>query len=120
MVHQTQTDHLKQQFKTKQDANDPIKIKQHCFFMWQSSRFCKNIKLTLNEKNRIDNSRTECVKVTKYIYWVKKKTCWGVLDTGYRDKNNETGLKEGRGIKIETTVLPFAMLAPSLCIYLPS
>ena len=43
----------------------------------------------------------------------------GVLDRGERDKDTETGLKEGRVIKIETTVLPFAMLAPSLCIYSP-
>jgi len=30
----------------------------------------------------------------------------GVLDRRERDKNNEIGLKEGRGIEIETTVLP--------------
>ena len=30
----------------------------------------------------------------------------GVLDRGKRGKNNETGLKEAGGIKIETTVLP--------------
>ena len=47
-----------------------------------------------------------------------KKTCLGVLERGDRDKDNETGLKEGRIIKIETTVLHYAMLAPSLCIYL--
>ena len=38
-----------------------------------------------------------------------KKTCLGVLgvlDRGEREKYNETGLKEGGGIKIETTVLP--------------
>ena len=39
------------------------------------------------------------------FYNVKKKTCLGVLDTGDRDKDNEIGLKEGGGIKIETTVL---------------
>ena len=33
-----------------------------------------------------------------------KKTCLGVLDKGDRDKDNETGLKEGV-IKILTTVL---------------
>ena len=47
-----------------------------------------------------------------------KKTCLGVLDRGERDDANATGLKEGGGIKMSTTVLPFAMLAPSLCIYL--
>ena len=35
-----------------------------------------------------------------------KKTCLGVLETGERDKYNETGLKEGGGIKMSTTVLP--------------
>ena len=35
-----------------------------------------------------------------------KKTCLGVLERGDRDKYNETGLKEGGEIKIETTVLP--------------
>ena len=34
-----------------------------------------------------------------------KKTCLGVLDKGDRGKDNEIGLKEGGGMKIETTVL---------------
>ena len=34
-----------------------------------------------------------------------KKTCLGVLDRGERDNNNETGLKEGGGIEMSTTVL---------------
>ena len=38
---------------------------------------------------------------------------------GERDKNNEIGLKEGKVIKIETTVL-HSRAAPSLCIYLPN
>ena len=42
-----------------------------------------------------------------------KKTCLGVLDRGERDKYNAMGLKEGRGIKIETTVL-HSRAAPSL------
>ena len=49
-----------------------------------------------------------------------KKTCLGVLDKGERNKNNATGLKEGGGIEMSTTVLPFAMLAPSLFEYLPA
>ena len=49
--------------------------------------------------------------MSKYIYWVKKKTCLGVLERGERDKYNETGLKEGGGIEMSTTVLPFTMLA---------
>ena len=40
-----------------------------------------------------------------------KKTCLGVLEREKRDKNNATGLKEGEGIKIRTTVLHYAMLA---------
>ena len=46
-----------------------------------------------------------------------KKTCLGVLERGDRDKYNETGLKEGGEIKIETTVL-HSRAAPSLE-YLP-
>ena len=34
-----------------------------------------------------------------------KKTCLGVLDRGERDKGNKTGLKEGGGIEMSTTVL---------------
>ena len=34
-----------------------------------------------------------------------KKTCLGVLDRRERDKYNETGLKEGGGIEMSTTVL---------------
>ena len=33
-------------------------------------------------------------------------TCLGVLDRGERGDDNETGVKEGGGIKISTTVLP--------------
>ena len=46
-----------------------------------------------------------------------KKTCLGVLDRGERDKDNKTGLKEGRGIEMSTTVL-HSRAAPSLK-YLP-
>ena len=46
-------------------------------------------------------------------------TCLGVLERGERGDDNETSLKEGGEIEMSTTVLPFAMLAPSLCIYLP-
>ena len=41
-----------------------------------------------------------------------KKTCLGVLETGARDKNNETGLKVGGGIEMSTTVL-HSRAAPS-------
>ena len=47
------------------------------------------------------------VKVSKYDIGLKK-TCLGVLKRGERDKDNETGLKEGGVIEISTTVLPFA------------
>ena len=33
-------------------------------------------------------------------------TCLGVLERGDRDKDYETGLKEGGGIEMSTTVLP--------------
>ena len=55
------------------------------------------------------------------IYFIGlKKTCLGVLDRGDRDKGNETGLKEGGGIEMSTTVLPLrdARSLP-LLIYLP-
>ena len=47
-----------------------------------------------------------------YIYWVKKKTCLGSFRIEeIRDKDNETGLKEGGGIEMSTTVLSiYAML----------
>ena len=36
---------------------------------------------------------------------VKKMTCLGVLERGARGDDNETGLDEGRGIEMSTTVL---------------
>ena len=36
-------------------------------------------------------------------------TCLGVLDRGEQGDDNETSLKEGGGIKILTTVLPFTI-----------
>ena len=47
-----------------------------------------------------------------------KKTCLGVLDKRKRGKDNATGLKEGDGIEVKTTVL-HSRAAPSLK-YLPS
>ena len=39
-------------------------------------------------------------------------TCLGVLDRGEQGDDNETGLKEGGGIEMSTTVLSiYAMLA---------
>ena len=40
------------------------------------------------------------------LYNVKKKTCLGVLDREEQGDANETGLKEGGGIEMSTTVLP--------------
>ena len=49
-----------------------------------------------------------------------KKTCLGVLERRNRDKDNAIGLKKGRVIKIETTVLPLRdARSLSLCIYSP-
>ena len=49
-----------------------------------------------------------CVKVKECqnIFIGLKKTCLGVLERGDRGKDNETGLKEGGGIQMSTTVLP--------------
>ena len=44
-----------------------------------------------------------------YFIWLKKKTCLGSLERGEQGDDNETGLKEGGGIEIETTVLPFTI-----------
>ena len=35
-----------------------------------------------------------------------KKTCLGSLDREDREKDNETGLNEGGGIEMSTTMLP--------------
>ena len=44
--------------------------------------------------------------MSKYIYWVKKRLVWVFLDIEeIREKYNETGLKEGGGIEMSTTVL---------------
>ena len=45
------------------------------------------------------------VKRCQNIFIGLTKTCLGILDRGERDKNNETGLKEGGGIEMSTTVL---------------
>jgi|TARA_B110000008_G_scaffold245767_1_gene256229 hypothetical protein len=59
--------------------------------------------LTLNEK--VDYKTViERVKESN-IFIGLKKTCMDVLDRGERDKDNETGLKEGGGIEMSTTVL---------------
>ena len=65
----------------------------------------------LNEK--VDyKTIIECVKELN-IFIGLKKTCLGILDRGEREKDNETGLKEGGGIEISTTVL-HSRAAPSL------
>ena len=46
-------------------------------------------------------------KYIQNIFSGLKKTCLGVLDRGDRDNDSETGLKEGRGIEMSTTVLPY-------------
>ena len=64
------------------------------------------IYLTLNEKSRIDNSRTVCKKCQIYLYGLKKDLfgCFRIEEI--RDNNNETDLKEEGGIEMSTTVLP--------------
>ena len=55
--------------------------------------------------------------MSKYIYWVKKKDLFGCFRIeDIRDKDNETVLKEGGGIEMLTTVLPFALHS----LYLPN
>ena len=64
-------------------------------------------------KNNFDVKRKKYIKKTVnrvckrcQIYIIGlKKTCLGVLERGERDKNNETGLKEGKIIEMSTTVL---------------
>ena len=74
--------------------------------------------LTLNEKS-ILKTVIECAKESN-IFIGLKKTCLGVLETGERDKDNETGLKEGGGIEMSTTVAFHIRDARSLrCEYLP-
>ena len=46
-----------------------------------------------------------CVKDVQIYFIGLKKTCLDALDRRERDKYNEICLKEGRVIKIETTVL---------------
>ena len=48
-----------------------------------------------------------CVKRCQNIFIGLKKTCLGVLNRGERGDDNETSLKEGRGIEMSTTVLPY-------------
>ena len=40
------------------------------------------------------------------MYWVKKRLVWVFENRGEREKDNATGLKEGEGIEMSTTVLP--------------
>ena len=49
--------------------------------------------------------------MSKYIYWVKKDLFGCFRMEEIRDKDNETGLKEGRVIEMSTTVLHYAMHA---------
>ena len=47
------------------------------------------------------------VKDVKIYFIGLKKTCLGVLDRRKRDKDDAPGLKEGEGIEMSTTVLPY-------------
>ena len=46
--------------------------------------------------------------MSKYMYWVRLG-CFRIEEI--RDNDNETGLNEGKGIKMSTTVLHYTMLA---------
>ena len=39
------------------------------------------------------------------MYWVKKRLVWVFQNRGDRDNDYETGLKDGGGIEMSTTVL---------------
>ena len=45
-------------------------------------------------------------KRVKYFIGLKKRLVWVFQNRGEQDNDNVTGLKEGGGIKILTTVLP--------------
>ena len=49
--------------------------------------------------------REKCGKSVKYMHWVKKDVFGCSKKRRYVNKDNVTGLKEGGGIKILTTVL---------------
>ena len=56
-----------------------------------------------------------CKRCKIYFIGLKKRLVWGDFRIEeIRDKDNETGLKEGRGIEMSTTVL-HSRAAPSLC-----
>ena len=57
-------------------------------------------------------SSKQWVKVSKYRIRLKRLV-WVFYNRGERDKDNRTGLKEGGGIEILTTVL-HSRAAPSL------
>ena len=62
-----------------------------------------------------------CVKDVQIYLYGLKKTCLGILERGNRDKDNETGLKEGGGIEMSNYSAFHIRDARSLslCIYLP-
>ena len=58
--------------------------------------------------------------MSNIFIWVKKDLFGCFRYRGDRENDNATGLKEGGGIEMSTTVLSiYAMHAPSLLIYLP-
>ena len=66
---------------------------------------------TLNEKKYNYKTVNRVCKRCQNIFIGLKKTCLGVLEREKHDKDDERGLKEGGGIEMSTTVLPFAMHA---------
>ena len=81
---------------------------------------CKKKNEILNVKRKksiyYKKQYIECVvkDVKIYIYWVKKKDLFGCFRIEeIRDKDNATGLKEGGGIEMSTTVLSIYAIARS-------
>ena len=55
--------------------------------------------------------------MSNIFIWVKKRLVWVVLDIEeIRDKDNETGLKEGGGIEMSIYSAPFACRSFALCL----
>ena len=58
--------------------------------------------------------------MSKYIYWVKKRLVWVILDRKERGDDNKTSLKEGGIIEMSSTVLPLRDARSLRFEYLPS
>ena len=57
-------------------------------------------------------------KSVQIFYYVKKRLVWVFYNRGDQAKDNATGLKEGGGIEMSTTVLPYTRCSLSSLLYL--